>query len=750
MKGGYIQVLAAFAAVVWVTAVSGATRIVLTNSNSAAASSNYDNRNPIYAVNGAGLDGDTHTSTNANFLMWMTASVAGQTAFGQWFRVDLRQVTPLDHFKLWNFNWLHPTAATTNRGICDAEVYLSSLGTTPGTNFSDETQWTRVIDKVTFAKGPGLDTYTGEPDVSLTGFQGRWLALRILSSYNGNAPEVGISELQVFAAEKPATVAESPTDIKETRVTLPGALTFDNAPPSSVFVYWGTTDGGTVSSAWDHVVAMGVRPVGAFSTNVSVSANSGYFFRVQAVNVSGEGWSPACGFLTAPVTVELPARVSEGGGTVPVTFRRPAATTNTAIRVNFSVGGSAAVGQDYVAPATSIVISAGADMAQTRIQLVDDKTSEPDEALTVGIRPGAYMISAASTNRTIIMDDDGLFDTSAWNQHMKVTLSGYSGSSTLTNFPYALRLSEQIRGFRFSDFASPSNGGDLLVTDGATGATLPYEIETWNPSGTSVVWVSVSKLEGTSTELRLHWGNSWAVLPSYTTNGVVWTNGFGGVWHMRETGARDSTSNTNHGTAFGNVTAPGLLGLGQSFNGATYIQVPDQASIGTNVNGGLTLSMWLKSGVMLTKTNESWRMLEKGDVYYFVQGFNNAGGLVFILKQTNVVYAVGNGADIAPNEWHYACGTFDGANMRLYMDGAPQGSLPLAGIIDDDKLPLRIGSDDSGKFFTGVIDETRVESVPRSADWVKACYDSQRENATLGVFGPVTHTAFKGTCITLY
>lgn len=76
---------------------------------------------------------------------------SGTSISGQWFRVDLGQVTPLDHFKLWNFNFWHATTATTNRGIRTAEVYLSSLGATPSSDFSDPSQWTRVIDTVTFA-----------------------------------------------------------------------------------------------------------------------------------------------------------------------------------------------------------------------------------------------------------------------------------------------------------------------------------------------------------------------------------------------------------------------------------------------------------------------------------------------------------------------------------------------------------------------------------------------------------------------
>jgi hypothetical protein len=156
-----------------------------------------------------------------------------------------------------------------------------------------------------------------------------------------------------------------------------------------------------------------------------------------------------------------------------------------------------------------------------------------------------------------------------------------------------------------------------------------------------------------------------------------------------------------------------------------------------------------RSNVTLERTNEVWRLLEKGDDYFFCQGYGNMGGAVFLIKYTNIVYAAGNGTDIAPNEWHHLCGTYDGSLLRCYLDGALVGSRTFTFPIDDDKLPLRIGSDDSGHFFSGVLDETRVESTPRSADWVKACYDSQRENSMFFIYHPAS-ALFKGTLISLW
>ena len=66
--------------------------------------------------------------------------------------------------------------------------------------------------------------------------------------------------------------------------------------------------------------------------------------------------------------------------------------------------------------------------------------------------------------------------------------SGYSGSSTLVDFPVLVRLAENSpMGFRYSDMASSSSGAELRFHDEKDDA-LPYEVESWNPSGVSYVW----------------------------------------------------------------------------------------------------------------------------------------------------------------------------------------------------------------------------------------------------------------------
>ena len=224
------RMLVTLAAAVAMSA-SGASRILL-GDNSVVASSVTAPREAKYAVNGAGLSGNKHTNT-ADYVTWMSALQAS-TVSGQWFRVDLGQIAPLDHFKLWNFNY-GGSSSQTNRGVREAEVYLSTLGTAPGSDFSDTSQWTRVITKITVAKAPGVNSYAGEPDISLLGLQGRWLALRVLSNYSTTDFRVGLSEVQVFQEVLPIT-ASIPTKVCAVETSPTAASVTWTAPTNAAAV----------------------------------------------------------------------------------------------------------------------------------------------------------------------------------------------------------------------------------------------------------------------------------------------------------------------------------------------------------------------------------------------------------------------------------------------------------------------------------------------------------------------------------
>lgn len=90
------------------------------------------------------------------------------------------------------------------------------------------------------------------------------------------------------------------------------------------------------------------------------------------------------------------------------------------------------------------------------------------------------------------------------DHQVPITVSGYAGETTLTDFPILVTLATDApAGFGHSLCAA--DGADIRFAD-ADGNLVPHEIESWNPSGTSYVWVKVPSLAGTATALTMYFG----------------------------------------------------------------------------------------------------------------------------------------------------------------------------------------------------------------------------------------------------
>ena len=70
-----------------------------------------------------------------------------------------------------------------------------------------------------------------------------------------------------------------------------------------------------------------------------------------------------------------------------------------------------------------------------------------------------------------------VLDTTLFAKKSVLTISGYSGSTTLANFPVLVRLAANSPdGFDYADCAA--DGSDLRFAD-ANGDLIPHEIDTW-------------------------------------------------------------------------------------------------------------------------------------------------------------------------------------------------------------------------------------------------------------------------------
>ena len=139
-------------------------------------------------------------------------------------------------------------------------------------------------------------------------------------------------------------------------------------------------------------------------------------------------------------------------------------------------------------------------------------------------------------------------DWTAYEKSFNVTFSGYSGLSTLVDFPVLIRLSKALNDFDYAK-CQLAGGGDLRFSD-AAGNLLDSEVDTWNINGESLVWVKVPQLTRETT-ITAYYGCSD---PAVVKPANVWSAGYVGVWHLKESGvpmAESSGVSTPFSTASG-------------------------------------------------------------------------------------------------------------------------------------------------------------------------------------------------------
>ena len=174
----------------------------------------------------------------------------------------------------------------------------------------------------------------------------------------------------------------------------------------------------------------------------------------------------------------------------------------------------------------------------------------------------------------------------------------------------------------------------------------------------------------------------------------------------------DSSGNGNVGTVSGATwTGAGKFGGALVFNGtSSRVNVPDSASL--HLSSGMTLEAWVDPA----SVSSAWRdVIYKGNDNYYLEGTSDSGAGVPAgggIYAGSSAHAYGMGA-LPANTWSYLALTYDGATLRLYVNGALVASQAKTGAITSSTNQLQIGGDSIyGQYFNGMIDEVRIYNQP--------------------------------------
>ena len=333
----------------------------------------------------------------------------------------------------------------------------------------------------------------------------------------------------------------------------------------------------------------------------------------------------------------------------------------------------------------------------------------------------------------------------------QLTVQGYDGAE-LTDFPVLVRLSPQtVDGFHYG--TCQADGSDVVFVD-ENGDPLPYQLDTWNPSGESLFWVRLPTLRPGVT-FYVRWGDKESnnVVDS-ARSAATWNENYGAVWHMGEASGVCANS-TGHGSKY-DATPKGnpMSNAGESVRydgndapvggarttsqgGNAYLVVPDYDAL--QCGDTFTFSGWMRltgtcnwGNPLSRKTNpdenSGWEMMLIGSSLSQVRAYGRNAKIEVTFEKP--------GFD---KTWAHFALVYSGPNVSVYGNGALLKS-GMVTAVNDNGNPLYIGNTGKadGHFVKGAFDELRLMKGAASVDWVKAEHDTvaKADFLAYGASGP--------------
>jgi len=218
-----------------------------------------------------------------------------------------------------------------------------------------------------------------------------------------------------------------------------------------------------------------------------------------------------------------------------------------------------------------------------------------------------------------------------------------------------------------------------------------------------------------------------------TTNLNFLTNGLTGYWtfdgqHISGTTVQDKnpTATKNNGAMTGYTTTSGKIGQASKQNGtSSYTNVGTNTALEITGTEAFSISLWLKPDTAGQNAGLFGRYNAGSAGQYYL---SLSGGKPFIFREhAPFVGLTGNKAP-PPGVYSHVVATYDGASLRLYINGRLDASMAETVAINATSFSIKvfIGASQSGgnptSYFYGALDDVRFYNRALSANEVSLLY----------------------------
>jgi hypothetical protein len=200
-------------------------------------------------------------------------------------------------------------------------------------------------------------------------------------------------------------------------------------------------------------------------------------------------------------------------------------------------------------------------------------------------------------------------------------------------------------------------------------------------------------------------------------------------WWPADGDASDSVG-SNSGTLFGNAAfVPGFVRQAIALDGTNgYMQVPDAPSL--NPPFALSIEAWFYL-VSFSGTGPRYLVCKDDDGSnreYLINLVPGPSGQPVCRAHVGLpggyTYITGTNA-IQFGTWTHVAETYDGAVLRLYVNGSLDSSLVATGGVKNTTQTLRLGRGTPGYFFNGLIDEVSLYNRALSSAEIQNIYNAR-------------------------
>jgi hypothetical protein len=326
--------------------------------------------------------------------------------------------------------------------------------------------------------------------------------------------------------------------------------------------------------------------------------------------------------------------------------------------------------------------------------------------------------------------------------------TGLNTTAAVAKYPLALKLDAT----NFDFVSSTATGADLRLTK-PDGTPLPHALESFDKAAqTALVWVLVDAVPPGSTAplVMLHWGDQQAADIADTKKVFDMADGFAGVWHLNDVGSSttggylDASSHGAHGSGknlSASARVAGVLGSGTKLvhDDQQWIQI-DHKDVFNQTMTGITISIWVLATsfpntyeTIISKGDTSWTLQHEGSGQKFEPCV-----LPTITPETPDHRCVVSKATVATNKWFHFQVVYQQPTITLYIDGQLDGTRS-EGVWQTGIHPIGLGNQtqfNNNRYWDGILDEARVMTGARSADWAKLDFGTQKPEQTAVQYGP--------------